>query len=1422
MTDGSGPGLTMGFDAGSVALKVVVTDSAGILLEQSYTRMQGRPIETALAVFGELLGRHRSAVFDLVAGTGSSGRLICGLLGVPFVNEVISHATAVRHLYPDVRTVIEMGGQDSKLIFLPELGSNGRPIADFATNTNCAAGTGSFLDQQASRLGVRIEHEFGFLAAQSRCVPRVAGRCSVFAKSDMIHLQQQAAAVPDILAGLCFGLVRNLKSNLGRGMDLPRPIAFCGGVAANQGVVQALRGVFELGAGELIIPDCHASTGALGAVLATGKDRVRLGAGHGRPRNGRLDLGPLRQRLGEASPVGHRLAPLPAQDDRRAEPPLPGPAELEARSARGPIEAYLGLDVGSISTKVAVIDRQQGVLAKTYQMTAGRPLEAVRRVLREIRSQVGDHVRICGAATTGSGRYLTGDFIGADLVVNEITAQAAAAALLDPSVDTIFEIGGQDSKFIRLEGGVVVDFDMNHACAAGTGSFLEEQAERLGVDIKGEFADLAMSSPGPIRLGERCTVFIESDLLSHQQQGARTEDLAAGLCYSIVSNYLNRVVGARPIGRRIFFQGGTAYNRGVVAAFEKVTGQPITVPPHHEVTGAIGAAVLAQRNQARRHSSKFGGFELAELEADVRAFECRHCSNSCEINEVVIQGRDPLYYGSRCDRYNLKRGRPAAERLPDLFAERHRLLMEHAHLGSSQRPEQPTVGIPLSLSAYQLLPFWGTFLGELGFHVITSPASTPSIIRLGVEAVLSTPCFPVKVAYGHALELAGRAPDALWIPSLINMSRDHPACRDNQPCPYVTAAPYQVSAVLEARGCRVKIFQPPVRFQEGRRGLLECLRPLSADLKTTPAGLRRAIDRAWRAQEAFEEACRARGREVLEGLDPNRRTVVIVGRPYNTCDRGVSLDLAKKLRTMGVLPIPMDFLDLRVRGPAGDRILDSMYWKHGRQILRAAELVRDDARLHAVYLSNFGCGPDSFVIGYFKRLLAPRPCLVLEIDEHSADTGLVTRLEAFLDSLAAAPARAVPPARPLYPSVSRNGHIRKIYMPWMGDYSHAVAAAFRAHGHPTEVMPMADQESLEAGRRCSSGKECLPFLITAGDMVQAAQRPSFDPKRSAFFMPCSTGPCRFGQYNCAHKLILRDLGLDEVPILSPSQDQGFYQQWDASVKSTVRLVWKGLCALDVLMKACLALRPYETERGGTDQVYRHWMGRLCELIERRPSVNQLAAMMSAAAGGFAAIGVDRRRRKPRIGVVGEIYIRLHDFSNGSLLRQLEELGAETTLSSFLEWGFYTNWIRKERARREGDVREWLINAVQDQVQRRVQRRIVTPFEPLLGPLAESPTEHLLRLAEPYLDPTLTGGETVLSVGKMIELAHQGCHGAINVMPFGCMPSTIVGGMMKKLAAALGRMPAICLTYDGQQDPALQTRLEAFLYQARACQGEHGQ
>ncbi|MCB2186913.1 MAG: CoA activase, partial [Deltaproteobacteria bacterium] len=975
---GEGEGdLFLGLDLGSVSVDTVVVDQAGEILRAEYTRTRGRPLEATHQALERVLAVYPAGRFRALAVTGTGAPHLGRLLGAREINEIIAAARGVAALAPQTRTIIDMGGEDAKMILVSPDGRGGLRIDDFAMNTMCAAGTGSFLDQQSHRLQLTIE-EFSQVAMQSQNPPRLAGRCSVFAKSDMIHLQQEATPDYDIVAGLCFAMARNLKSNIAKGKTIAPPVCFIGGVAANQGVHRALIDIMGLKTGELIVPQHHGCVGALGAAL-TARD---LGLDIPLP-----ELGSLADAAAQAGATTRRQAPLTLDARHQTPPPAVAPPA-------GPLTGYLGVDVGSISTNVVVIDQNLNVLSKQYLLTSGRPLEAVKEGLRRVGQEIGDRLTILGAGTTGSGRYLTADFIGADLVRNEITAQATAAAAIDPEVDTIFEIGGQDSKYISLKDGAIVDFMMNKVCAAGTGSFLEEQAEKLGINIKEEFGRRALAAPRPVRLGERCTVFMESDLVAQQAGGAELDDLVAGLSYSIVHNYLNKVVEDRPVGKKIFYQGATAANKGIVAAFEAVLGRPITVPAYHDVTGAIGAAILALRERDWE-ASRFKGFGVAETGYQITTFECGGCPNTCSVRRVTVEGeKRPLFYGSRCEKYEVDARAKTDHGLPDLVAEREEMLLSYVQTVPDKH-KRGEIGVPRTMIFRDMLPFFATFLARLGFQVVLSGPSTKKLIHKGVEAMVNEPCFPMKVAHGHLADLLAQGVEQILLPAVVNLAAPGHPTGFGQVCPYNQTLPYTAPAALNLS--RHSLVTAPLHFGFGPDLLRRDLMTLVDRLGVDGFHLKPALEAGLAAQEDFTRRLKERGARALDGLAPGQEAMVIVSRPYNGMDPGLNLGLPGKMQNLGVLALPLDMLDLDA--VMGHPELAEMYWRYGQKILAAGLLTRQDPRLHAVYITNFGCGPDSFIGHFFRRIMEGKPFLEIEIDEHSADVGAITRLEAFLDSL---------------------------------------------------------------------------------------------------------------------------------------------------------------------------------------------------------------------------------------------------------------------------------------------------------------------------------------------------------------------------------------------------------------------------------------
>ena len=1393
--------LYLGIDVGSVSANTVVMNQAGDIVEEHYTRLRGQPLHTVKGVLEDIFFRIPPQQCGGVALTGTGGKVLAELLEGEFFNEIIAQAKAIERLYPQVRTIMDIGGEDSKLIVLDQEDGRFR-IEDFAMNTLCAAGTGSFLDQQASRLGLTIE-EFGQLALTSQNPPRIAGRCSVFAKSDMIHLQQIATPDYDIVAGLCYALARNFKSNIGKGMEFRRPVAFHGGVAANAGMKKAFLDILGLQGDELIIPQHYASMGAVGAVLLA-LDEGRFGKKY-RKRlerlQGYIDQQKDSEREGwePLSLASHHLA----KREQAAQPAV----------ADGAIPAYLGLDVGSISTNLVVIDEEERVLAKRYLMTAGRPIEAIRQGLREIGEEVGDLVEIRGVGSTGSGRYLTGDFVGADIVRNEITAQATAAANIDPEVDTIFEIGGQDSKYISLDKGVIVDFEMNKVCAAGTGSFLEEQAEKLGISIKEEFAHKALGASTPVRMGERCTVFIESDLVHHQQRGAATDDLVAGLSYSIVQNYLNRVVGDRRKGNKIFFQGGTAFNKGVVAAFEKVLGTEVIVPENHDVTGAIGVALLAKKERTWKRSS-FKGFDLSQRRYEITTFECTGCSNMCLIRKVSVEGEKPLFYGSRCEKYDVVR-RSKGSDLPDLFAAREGLLFRPYPGKESLRDDAPVIGIPRILLMHELYPFWEAFFTELGYRVILSDPTNKELIRQGVEAVVAETCFPVKVAHGHVLNLLEKGIKRIFLPSIINMEKLRDDFEHSQTCPYVQSFPYVVHSSIDFKRYGAHVLQPVITFGRGHQKVELALAQFGRKLKRRAKAVRRACARAREHQERFYQALSDRGKEVVDGLKEGEKLMVIVGRPYNSCDPGVNLDIPKKLRDLGVLPIPMDFLPLQ--SMAGCEGLKDMYWRYGQKILAAAHLIKDDPRFFGVYISNFGCGADSFISHFFRDALQGKPYLQLEIDEHSADAGAITRCEAFLDSLKH--------ARSPLEQERKRGKVeedasRTIYIPHMADHAYAFAAAFNACGIEARVFPESNQETLYWGRKYTSGRECYPLILTTGDMIRVLKSSDCDPAQTAFFMPSGNGPCRFGQYHRFHRLVLDELGYADVPIYAPNQDGTLYRDMGVLSSTFNKLGWWAIVAVDLLIKKLHETRPYEKEEGESDRVYEACLNLVCEAI--RTGNNDFGGLEKAlqeARGRFDAISLLNPGSKPKIGIVGEIYVRSNRFSNEHIVRKIEALGGEACLAPLVEWIHYINGMSRRHTWSKRDYADLLKILLTEHYQKQYEHSLGHIFQGSIKNLKEPKTTEILQLARPYLDSTFEG-EAVLSIGKTVDFAIKGASGVVNVMPFTCMPGTVVSAILKRYREENNNLPILHMAYDGQEQSNIMTRLEAFMYQAKQYQGQH--
>jgi len=962
-----------------------------------YRKVQGNPLKAVSEIIRGLSGLFEDDNPGNIIITGSSSGYVAGKLGLPVENEFKAVARGVSSLYPDVVNIFEMGGENSKYIRLSRV-NDVVGIADYETNGDCAAGTGSFMDQQANRLRFNIE-EVGDIVLRAERDPRIAGRCSVFAKSDMIHAQQKGYQPDEILKGLCDAVARNFKSNIARGKHVRGRTVFIGGVALNKGVARAIKNVFDLSSEDFHVPPESIHFGAIGAALSSSESDSKVimdclensSAGqdesfpaHPRLQNSRVEF--LREKTADFSFSGRAL----------------------------PVPAYLGIDVGSVSTNLALIDEEGTVITDVYLRTRARPIEVVSEGLEQIREEVGDKVDIRGVGTTGSGRELVGILIGADIIKDEITAHKAGASfigdlLLGRNVDTIFEIGGQDSKFISIEDGVVVDFTMNEACAAGTGSFLEEQAEKLDIKIKEEFASMAFQSKSPLKMGERCTVYMEQDVTSYMKRGARKDDIIAGLAYSVVQNYLNRVVRGRKIGDTIFFQGGTAYNDSVAAAFSEVLGREIIVPPYNGVMGAIGAALLAREKVVSLdQETEFRGYDISSIDYSLREFECRGCSNFCNIQEFTVEG-EKTYWGDKCsDRYRQRTRVDRKAVIPDMIALYKELLERDPLETVRERTGRETetswagrgparkVGIPRTMYYYDRGQFWTAYLRGLGFEVIKTIETSKKISHLGMESVVAEPCYPIQIAHGHAAALLEEDVDFIFMPNVLNSETDAPEV-NSYVCPWGSTLPYVLQNNPLFSDRRDFIVSPSVHFREGMKFVEKQLWDFANSFGISRKRHRQAVNAAYSAQDLFRRDLKAEGRRALDLLEKHDETgIVTVGRPYNVMDSEANIGVPGKLRDYyGVNVIPHFFLTLD--GIDISDVTDNMFWDYGRKIIQSSRFLDDRDNLHLIYITNFKCGPDSYIKS-FLEMSAVRPFLTLQFDSHGNDAGIMTRCEAYLDS----------------------------------------------------------------------------------------------------------------------------------------------------------------------------------------------------------------------------------------------------------------------------------------------------------------------------------------------------------------------------------------------------------------------------------------
>ncbi len=1362
----------LGVDVGSAYVSLAVVDCEGNLIHHDYRRHHGHVAETV----AEAVAATNGHGFGRIAKTGDGAQQIEN--AGPMLDPTVAILYGTRNLCPDVQNIIYIGAGSFYLVVLNEDGEYLRHTA----NTACASGTGAFLDQQALRLGSKPE-ELADLAGNARSCPSVATRCAVFAKTDIIHLQQCGYGPEDISAGICRGMAESTLDTLLKGKTIQGKTVVVGGVAKNSQIVSYIN--TKLGF-DVEVPPHPELAGAIGAAEHAAVEGLETTSGWTVNKAEATQEQRLRRpalRLEKSDYPDFSSHDFWINDD-----------ESEISIIREPdattYDVVLGIDIGSTSTKGIMVAADHEPLISVYRKTAGAPIQATQLLLKAFTQAAEKYnlkLNVTAAGTTGSGRKLINKIIRGDLEMNEITAHARAAVHLDPKVDTILEIGGQDSKFTQLDEGVVYNSVMNHVCAAGTGSFIEEQAKRLGISVW-DYGDHVLDVAPP-RTSDRCTVFMERDLDVLLAQGWSRQEVAAAVLYSVCENYLNKVVAGQHIGNRVYFQGATARNKALVAAFEQTLQKPITVSPYCHLTGALGIALLLL--DAEIQNTDFRGLAFADTHVESESEKCTFCRNECELTVINLDG-EKLGWGMKCGKEYSETKR-VNKKAPgyELFRLRRKLLLEKA----GQDPDTPgfTFGIPRSLTMYNYLPLWGTLLRRLGGKMVLSRETREATRKLGLQYSQADFCAPVITSHGHVAELAAANPDFIFIPHLIRAQTGNSEFSDTHFCPFVQSHPSVIKTTNTTGEYAGEVVSPVIKFVNGYPKMAKAIHEaLSAVMDVSLSDVKRALKAGLAAQRSFDREIKAAGRETLKRLqDSDEMGIVVFGRPYNVNDPGINVNLPEKIAEKGVTVIPMDFLE---PGELEERWYN-MYWNYGQAIVRTARTVLDSDNLFGILFSNFCCGPDSYIMTYFKEIMHERrkPFLIVQFDAHGADAGYVTRVEAAMESFKAwHPQKRLPPAAPRKrKQIDQNKII--FFSPMDPIGVRMMTAAFQSEGYRAEAL-QEDEESLDIGYKHTLGGECAPCPSTLGSFIRTVEQRNLKPNEVALFMPTAHGPCRFGQYACLDHLLFRKKGWGDVEILSPSSSNSY-----AGLPERMRrLMWRGVVITDLLTKMILKTRPYEKKKGETDEIAEESIAELEHSIQG--GGRDLKDVLAHTVDRFLGIEVNRRHQRPKVGVLGEIYVRNSVFLNQNVLGWIENLGGEAVRTSIAEWVLYTAFMDKYKAK---DNPLNIIRRVKAELSgvyfARSEHALYDVAHNMVHDRVEPPIEDVIAAGRKYV-PVEFEGESILTIGRAILfIERENVDAIVNAAPSFCMPGTTTTSIFARIEDELG-VPIICNFYDGSGEP----------------------
>ena len=1456
--------LWVGMDVGSTTVKIAVVDpETSKLLHYSYQRHNAMQAAKVMELLTEAHGLFPGKTFG-VAFCGSGGQPFAEATQSFFVQEVVANALAVRATHPEARVAIELGGQDAKVVFFEKDKTTGKLIAsDMRMNGVCAGGTGAFIDQVAELLRIKTEN-FESYASRGKKVYEISGRCGVFAKTDIQPMLNQGIAKEDIALSSFHAIAKQTIGGLAQGMEIKPPVIFEGGpLTFNRTLVRVFKERLGISEEQTIVPERSEVLVAWGAALSLGS------MFNDRPCNYRMEgsLEALRNftarrqadNLANANPF---FKDAEERDEFLRRHPMAPPHYPQPVSG-SEFNVYLGIDAGSTTTKFVLMDEQDQIIDGFYASNDGEPLAVLKRALNELYDryeEFGCKLNILGVGTTGYGEQLFAKAVHADFHTVETVAHANAAQHLCPDVTFILDIGGQDMKAISVQDGIVTGIILNEACSSGCGSFIETYARSLGIPME-MIAELAFKAKNPSKLGSRCTVFMNSSIITEQRDGKQPEDIIAGICRSIIENVFTKVIRIRnldTLGKKVVVQGGTFKNNAVLRAFEQLTGLVPIRPERPGEMGAIGIALLTKRFVEKKraedpnYKSTFIGLEAA------RTFSwhnkpgqiCQYCTNHCSRTIVTFSDGSSFVTGNRCERGEVTAdpNDPATKKLvaeinrkmqavPDMIKRTNQLLVKDYAPAKLLPHTGKTIGIPRVLEFWSSLPFWKAFFTSIGYNVVISKQSDYPLFESGLHSVPSdTVCFPAKLVHGHVKYLIEKKVDRIFFPMMIAIPSDHTKFTATTVCPVVQGYPNVCKNTDDPeRNFGVPMDQPIFHWNDTTLRRNQTVAWFHEHWGISRKILNKAVTEGEKALRTYRDTLIEEGSKILEDVRKKGTfAIVIAGRPYHA-DTLVNHNVATHFTAMGIPVLTTESLpgvyDQDVPKNTRVEIKNTFHLR----MLGATMIAAKDPALELVQIVSFGCGHDSILTDEMSRMLhqtSTKEMLMLKLDEGDARGPVGIRIKSFVETVRSRRAANLPEkppsTEPLFhtPFTKEDKKKRRILVPNLSQgFSILATEYFNMQGYTAECLPLADKRAIELGKKYVHNDICFPAQVNIGENLRWLEaHPEVRQCDVSIGLSKNCENCRAVQYAVLARKALDEAGFKDVSIVTTGTDyKGMHPGLSVGLDFRLHMLW-GLVIMDSIETMYRALRPYEVVKGSTRKVYDEWMSRMMKMVGRIPRAKiaypkKVLDEFECCIEAFNQVEADRSVRKPRVSLLGEILMNYHPSANGFIEDYLMNNGMEVILPYMTDFFRVDEVVRSEKIRR-GFVRnpmmEALVGGLTSHIYTFAVNRIYERIEKFKFYEHHADCYELVDLVPDIIDPTYNTGEGWLIPGEILYNASHGVNSFIILQPFACLANHISGrGLTKAVKERFPHIQVLSLDYDPDTSFAnIENRLQMLIINAR--------